>query len=103
MDRQQTFAVDYSAGSVQPVINGLPKRGRLGPYYLKRIDFRLAFSLTSAASALAVQGRRIIEAISTIDLRPKEGLPLLNSLHAQTMRMMQWSVWGKQPVDPADI
>lgn len=101
MDRAQTFNIPY--GQAQAVINGLGGRGQNGPNYIKRLDCNLALVLVSAGSAVMVPGRRMIEALNTMDVRPVSGLPMVNTMHAQSLRMIQWNLFGKPPLDPPDL
>ncbi len=103
MDRTYSVNANYGAGQVAPVINGIPNQGRLGPNYVKRLDCRLHLVLVQAAVAVAVPGRRMMEAIQRFNLNPVSGLPVVNNMKGFSLRAMQWPLTGKAPLDPADI
>lgn len=103
MDRTYTVVANYGKGIINPVIDGLPPSGRLGPNYFKRIQGRLHLVIVAAAVADALPGRRMMEAIQNFLLAPKQGVPLVNNLLGSSIRFLQWSLTGRSPVDPADI
>lgn len=104
MERTITVAVPFGAGSISPVINGFPGRGRYGANYLKRIEGRLELVTLHAAASAALPGRRMIEAIQSLNVTPAGGgVPLVNNLNGQSIRWVQWPLTLRAPEDPADV
>lgn len=104
MDRIFPVTAPYGAGTINPTITGIPPRGRLGPNYFKRLDGRLKLVIDQAAVALAIDGRRMMEAIQRLTLTPAGGgTPLINNLRGSTIRFLQWPLTRRAPLDPADI
>lgn len=104
MERVTRVNVPYQSNANPPAkIDGLPGEGRLGPYYLKKILCRLNLSLDSAATSDAVAGRRMIETINAINLKPKVGPALIENVSGAAFRWLQRTLTLRAPLDPANL
>lgn len=104
MERITKINVPYQSNANPPAkIDGLPGEGKLGPYYLKKIFCRLNLVLVSAASSSAVTGRRMVEAISAINMKPKVGPALIENMSGSAFRWLQRSLTLRAPLDPANL
>jgi hypothetical protein len=101
MDRTYQIQAAYQVGGVvAPVIQGLPRRGANGPNYLTRVQGKITLVLTTTGTNTAVPGKRLWEALQSLQLKPKSGLPSINNLLGQSIRAFQWSQTRRAPLDP---
>jgi hypothetical protein len=104
MDRTLTINVPYQAGAQTPAkIDGIPGDGKRGPLYLKKLLVRVNLVLLSASTSAAVTGRRQVEIIGNMLLKPKQGPAILENLSGAGLRWIQRTLTGRKPNDPADI